>query len=104
MLKRFSNPAHRTDIGFRQSPAHARKDTAPGTKATPGASISPGWGRRLGDRHSLRQPQFRERICRTWQVSDKEGKRLIIAAELLDQEPLVLKLGKDNQVTRPSGT
>jgi len=27
-------------------------------------------------------------------VSDKEGKRLIIAAELLDQEPLVLKLGE----------
>ncbi|HEX78520.1 MAG TPA: MBL fold metallo-hydrolase [Dehalococcoidia bacterium] len=45
------------------------------------------------DHHLLREPRFRERTSRAWEVADRAGKRLITAAEQLGEEPLVLKLG-----------
>jgi hypothetical protein len=49
------------------------------------------------DHHLLREPRFRERTGKAWEVADNEGKRLVTAAELLGQEPLVLKLGRGAQ-------
>ena len=49
------------------------------------------------DHHLLRESRFRERTGRVWQLAARRGKRLVTAAELLGQEPLILSLAREGR-------
>jgi hypothetical protein len=44
------------------------------------------------DHHNLREPRYQERLARVYEVAKRYKKRLLTAAELCGEEPLVLRL------------
>ena len=46
------------------------------------------------DHHLLREPKFRERTKVVWETAAKRGLKLLTAAEILGEEPLILRLSK----------
>jgi hypothetical protein len=49
------------------------------------------------DHHLLREPRYKERTIKAWDAANKEGKKLVTAAEQLGHEPLIFELSQKSK-------